>query len=227
MYSKLDGPSGVTGEGTPGAYPIPAGRRRTELVERRSRFVATAARASTVDEARAFIDEIRAEMPDATHHVYAFAVGHGGTVTHGMSDAGEPSGTAGRPALAVVQGSGLGDVCVVITRYYGGTKLGTGGLVRAYTQAAQHVLAEMPRELKVETMEMELEAPYSLYEHVRRIIADHGGEVTDEQFGAAVALRAKLAVDDVPAFESALAELSSGTVRARAVDQVAPRDAQG
>jgi len=100
----------------PDSYEVPAERRRVGLVERRSRFVATVACTPTVAEARAFIDEMRAEFADASHNVYAFAVGYGATVTHGMSDDGEPSGTAGRPALAVVQGSGLGDVTVVVTR---------------------------------------------------------------------------------------------------------------
>lgn len=199
-------------------YPIPAGRCRTEFVERRSRFIATAELTPTVDEARAFIDEIRTEMPDATHHVYAFAVGYGGTVTHGMSDAGEPSGTAGRPALAVVQGCGLGDVCVVITRYYGGTKLGTGGLVRAYTLAAQQVLAEIPRTERVEKRTVDLTVPYSLYEQIGRLIGAHGGDVLSEDFEADVALRVTFAVDQLPAFEAALAEATSGTVAVHAVE---------
>jgi uncharacterized YigZ family protein len=185
-------------------------------VERRSRFIATADCTPTVEDARAFIDEIRKEIPDATHHVYAFAVGHGSTVTHGMSDAGEPSGTAGRPALAVVQGSGLGDVCVVITRYYGGTKLGTGGLVRAYTQAAQLVLAEMPRSVRVEKRTVELTVPYSLYEQIKHLVGEHDGEVDTEDFAADVTVRATFAVDRLPGFEAALAEATSGTVKSEA-----------
>src|ERR671921_1142335 len=93
---------------------------------------------------------IRAEMPDAAHHVYAYIVGHGATTTLGMSDDGEPSGTAGRPVMAVLKGSGLGDVALVITRYFGGTLLGTGGLVRAYGDAAKAVLAILPRTEKIE-----------------------------------------------------------------------------
>src|SRR5918912_1103095 len=93
--------------------------------------------------------EIRVEMPDAAHHVYAYIVGHGATTNLGMSDDGEPSGTAGRPVMAVLRGSGLGDVALVVTRYFGGTLLGTGGLVHAYGDAARAVLAALPREEKV------------------------------------------------------------------------------
>ncbi|MCX7792579.1 MAG: YigZ family protein, partial [Chloroflexaceae bacterium] len=113
-------------------YPIPAGRARAELLVLNSRFVATAGPAPDVEAAKAFIAAIRQELPGASHHCYAFLAGHGASVIAGMSDDGEPAGTAGRPMLAVLRGSGLGDVVVVVTRYFGGALLGTGGLVRAY-----------------------------------------------------------------------------------------------
>src|SRR5512143_478609 len=100
---------------------IPAERARAEIRVVNSRFIADIAPAATVEEAKAFVAAIRAEMPDATHHVYAYIVGHGATTTLGMSDDGEPPGTAGRPAMAVLRGSGLGDVALVVTRYFGGT----------------------------------------------------------------------------------------------------------
>src|SRR5205085_10466720 len=111
---------------------IPAGPARTEIRAANSRFIASAAPSATVEAARAFIGGVRAEMPDASHHVYAYIVGHGATTTLSMTDDGEPPGTAGRPVMAVLKGSGLGDVALVITRYFGGTLLGTGGLVHAY-----------------------------------------------------------------------------------------------
>ncbi len=125
---------------TASRYPIPAKTVRVETRVVNSRFIATIGQAQTVEEARAFIDALRQEFADATHNVYAFRVGYGASVTEGMSDDGEPSGTAGRPALAVLRGADLGDVVLVITRYFGGTKLGTGGLVRAYTHSAQEAL---------------------------------------------------------------------------------------
>ena len=114
-----------------------------------SRFIATAAPAVTVAEARAFVAHIKDAYSDASHNVSAYVVGHGNTVVAHAHDDGEPSGTAGRPALAVLQGSGLGDIVVVVTRYFGGTKLGTGGLVRAYGDAVREVLAVLPRAIEV------------------------------------------------------------------------------
>src|SRR5688572_19497440 len=114
-------------------YPIPAETTRVEIRVVNSRFIATIAEARTAEDAHAFIAAIRAEFANASHNVYAFRAGYGASVIEGMSDDGEPSGTAGRPALSVLRGADLGDVVLVITRYFGGTKLGTGGLVRAYT----------------------------------------------------------------------------------------------
>ena len=91
-------------------YPIPAAEAQVELRFKNSRFIGTAGPAPTVEEARAFIARLREQFPDASHHAYAFAAGFGSSVIHGMSDDGEPAGTAGRPMLAVVQGAGLGDV---------------------------------------------------------------------------------------------------------------------
>ena len=129
-------------------YPVPAETIRIENVVVNSRFIATIGPAASVDEAKAFIAEMRAAMPDASHHVYAYKVGFGGSVTEGMSDDGEPSGTSGPPILAVLRGANLGDVVIVVTRYFGGTKLGTGGLVRAYGNAARAALQGLPTRLR-------------------------------------------------------------------------------
>jgi uncharacterized YigZ family protein len=193
-------------------YPIPAGESRIELQIKNSRFIGRAAYTPTVEQAKTFIEQVKAEEAGCTHAVYAFAVGHGASVTHGMSDAGEPSGTAGRPALAVVKGSNLGDVTVVIIRYFGGTKLGTGGLVKAYTEAAQLALAELPVTEKVELRAVRVVIPYGFYEQCKRLIETHHGQIEAEDFAAEVSLRLTFTIDDLPAFESALAEASSGQV---------------
>lgn len=173
-------------------YPQPVARVRAEWQDRGSRFLATADRAETAEAARAVLDEIRAEMPDASHHCYAFAAGFGPAVTEGMSDDGEPSGTAGRPILAVVRGSGIGDLIVVVTRYFGGTKLGTGGLVRAYTAAAQAVLAELPTEIKVARVDLEIRLPYAAFERLQRALDARGAEVLETRFETDVWLRCRL-----------------------------------
>ena len=125
-------------------YLIPASEVRTEIMVVNSRFIATAAPVFTVEQAREFIKRIRSEFDDASHNVPIFVVGYGSSVIAHCSDDGEPSGTAGRPALAVLQGTGPGGYGIVVTRYFGGTKLGTGGLVRAYSEAVRQVLREMP-----------------------------------------------------------------------------------
>ncbi len=184
-----------------------------ELRVSNSRFIATAGPVESVEAARAFIAAVRAEMPDATHHVYAYIIGHGATTNQGMSDDGEPSGTAGRPVLSVLRGSGLGDVVLVVTRFFGGTLLGTGGLVHAYGDSAREVLAALPREEKIVRQTLEIVVPYAAYEPARRLVAAHSGGVADEQFAAEVALRVVLPLDQVAPFSKALVEATAGQAR--------------
>jgi uncharacterized YigZ family protein len=191
---------------------VPAGPARAEVRASNSRFIASVAPSATVEAARAVIAGIRTEMPDATHHVYAYVIGHGATTTLGMSDDGEPAGTAGRPALAVLRGSGLGDITLVITRYFGGTLLGTGGLVRAYGDAAKAVLALVSRAEKIERRTLELTLPYTAYEPARRLVAAHAGSILAEEFTANVTLRVLLPVAHVAAFTHEVQALTAGQV---------------
>ena len=170
-------------------YLIPAAEASAQITDRGSRFLGICTCVETVEEARAFLQEVRRRHADASHHVYAFAVGHGASVTHGMSDDGEPSGTAGRPVLAVVQGAGLGDLIVVVIRWFGGTKLGTGGLVRAYTKAAQQALAATSTVRRVQTKTVVMRLPYDRYdaclESLRRAAEqdpENAVEIVDEAF---------------------------------------------
>jgi uncharacterized YigZ family protein len=199
------------------SHLIPAKETRVEITVVNSRFIVTAAPVFTVDEAKAFVARIKAEFADASHNVPVYLVGHGATVIAHCGDDGEPSGTAGRPALAVLQGSGLGDVAVVVTRYFGGTKLGTGGLVRAYSDAVREVLAALPRATKVATHVVQVVTPYSGFERLRQLIAAHGGEVLDEDFQVEVTVRARFVVERFPAFQDGLREMSAGTLEAQIV----------
>jgi uncharacterized YigZ family protein len=199
-------------------YPIPAERARAEILVINSRFIATAAPAFRVEEARAFIATIRAEFADASHNVPAFLIGYGASVTAHCTDDGEPAGTAGRPALAVLQGSGLGDVVVVVTRYFGGTKLGTGGLVHAYGEAVKAVLAVLPRAEKIPTHTVMLACEYSYYERIRLMIAEHQGQILDEDFGVDVTLTARFATWRLPPFQAALRELTRGALQAEIIE---------
>src|SRR4030095_2751575 len=131
-------------------YLIPLNESRREHVAVNSRFIATLTPAFSVEGARAFIARIKKEFADATHNVPAYIIGGRNTRTEFCSDDGEPSGTSGKPALTVLRGSGLGDVAVVVTRYFGGTLLGTGGLVTAYTESTQMVVNAVVRGRRVE-----------------------------------------------------------------------------
>jgi len=194
-------------------YPIPSHEVRAEIRVVNSRFIATLAPAGSVDEARSFNSRIKAEFSDATHNVPVFLIGHGDSVTAHCSDDGEPSGTAGRPALAVLQGSGLGDVVLVVTRYFGGTKLGTGGLVRAYSDAVRAVLEKVERSVRVMADTVSVKLPYTYLERVRRIVANCGGIVLDEEFAADVTLTARLKVETTPEFQAQIIEMTNGTVK--------------
>jgi uncharacterized YigZ family protein len=199
-------------------YPIPAAEARAEIEIKRSRFIATAVPAFTIEEAKTFITRIKTEFKDASHNVPAFLIGFGNSVTAHSSDDGEPSGTAGRPILAVLQGSGLGDIAIVVTRYFGGTKLGTGGLVRAYSEATKAVLAILPRAEKVPTHTVMLALPYNLLERVRLLVGVWNGRILNEQFAADITMTVQFTVTKFSSFQEALRELSNGTLAAEIIE---------
>ncbi|MBN1146455.1 MAG: YigZ family protein [Anaerolineales bacterium] len=199
-------------------YPIPARETRAEITVINSRFIATAAPVFSVGEAKAFIARIRAEFADASHNVPAYVIGHGASVTAHCNDDGEPSGTAGRPALAVLSGSGLGDTAVVVTRYFGGVKLGAGGLVRAYSDAVRAVLEALPRAEKVPAHSVMIAIPYAWVERLRRLVEQHGGQIIDEQFAADVTVSARFPVEVFPAFQEALSQASHGRLEAEIIE---------
>lgn len=202
----------------PGKHFIPLERIRRERIVVNSRFIATLSPVFSVEEARAFIKEVRAEYPDATHNVPAYMIGGGNTVIEYCSDDGEPAGTAGRPALSVLRGSGMGDLAVVITRYFGGTLLGTGGLVKAYTEAAQSVVNAVPRARQISVHLALLAIPYHLLERIRLLTTRHGGKVLDENFAADVTLTLRFPVESLDGFQTELRKLSAGRLQAEIIE---------
>lgn len=127
-------------------YPIPAQSFRSELEVERSRFITTVQEVISQAAAQLFVAELKAEFPNANHNCWAYLIGPPGSTDQiGLSDDGEPHGVAGRPMLTTLQHSGLGDTAVVVTRYFGGIKLGKGGMVKAYTAAVQTALEQLPR----------------------------------------------------------------------------------
>lgn len=198
----------------PEGYLVPGGSARTEDVILGSRFIATIAHAPTADAARAFMDAMRAEFPDATHNCWAYVAGPPGSTTSiGMSDAGEPHGTAGRPMLDVLLHSGIGEIVAVVTRYFGGTKLGTGGLVRAYGGAVQHALTELPTIRKVARITVGVELGYADVARLRRLLEQVAAEVLEESFAEAVYYRVAVPVSTLARFEAGLADLTAGKAR--------------
>ena len=199
-------------------YLVPLNEIRREQVVVNSRFIATLAPISTVEAARAFISRIKKEFGDASHNVPAYIIGGGNTVTEYFSDDGEPSGTAGRPALTVLRGSGLGDVAVVVTRYFGGTLLGTGGLVKAYTESTQLVVKAVGRGQRVPVHIAMLAIPYNLLERIRLLVSRNSGEVSGEDFAADITMTLQFPVESFGDFQKDLLELSAGALQAEIIE---------
>ena len=199
-------------------YSVPLTEIRREHMVVNSRFIATLAPVSTVEAARAFIARLKTEFADATHNVPAYILGGGNTVTEFCSDDGEPAGTAGKPALAVLRGSGLGDVAVVITRYFGGTLLGTGGLVKAYTESTQMVVNMVGRGRQVQVHMAMLAIPYNLLERVRMMAVRQQAELLAEDYAADITITLRIPVVSFEAFQDELRELSAGKIKAEIME---------
>lgn len=199
-------------------YTVPLTELRRELVVLNSRFIASLAPAFNIDAARAFMNRIKHEFADASHNVPVYIIGGGNTVTEYFSDDGEPAGTSGKPALSVLRGSGLGDAVLVITRYFGGTLLGTGGLVKAYTEAAQLVVNEVGRGQRISAHVAMLALPYNLLERLRLLVTRQHGVVLGEDFGGDITMTVRFPVDSFEAFQTSLRELSAGRVQAEIIE---------
>lgn len=199
-------------------YSIPLTEIRREHVVVNSRFIATLAPVFSTEEARTFIARIKKEFADASHNVPAYIIGGGNTVTEFCSDDGEPSGTSGKPALAVLRGSGLGDVAVVVTRYFGGTLLGTGGLVKAYTESTQLVVNAVERGRRVPVHVSMLAIPYNLLERVRLMVGRNSGEVLGEDFAGDITMTLQFPVESFESFQKELQELSAGALKAEVIE---------
>lgn len=188
-----------------------------EFEDRRSRFIAQLVHVESEAEAEAFIAEVRGRHHDARHNVPAWILSDG---RERCSDDGEPSRTSGMPTLDVLRGAGLADVCCVVTRYFGGTLLGPGGLVRAYTAATQAAVAAAEKDGAIVEMTLvtpvTVQLPYALYDRVTRLCSDAGGHVTDSLFAEDVQLTCVFRSGDEQRFVAAVRELANGEDLARA-----------
>ncbi len=195
-------------------------RVSAETTARNSRFIALLMPISSLQDIRSHIDEIRQEHPAAAHVVHAAVVGRSSnSLQFAAGDDGEPKGTSGRPSLEVLKGSGLTNVLLAIVRYFGGTKLGTGGLVRAYSDAARAVLAIAPTEPLIEKRTLWLEVGYEVYDAARKVIDDAGASVTGEQFGTDVRIELTCAADRLGGLVEEFREVSRGAVKIEVDDE--------
>lgn len=203
-------------------YFIPLTEIRREHVVVNSRFIATLTPVFNAEEAREFISRIKKEFADASHNVPAYIIGGGNTVAEFCSDDGEPTGTSGKPALAVLRGSGLGDAAIVVTRYFGGTLLGTGGLVKAYTESTQLVVNVVERGRRVAVHLSMLTIPYNLLERVRLMVGRNNGEVVGEDFVGDITMTIQFPVESFEGFQEELRELSAGKLKAEVIETKEP-----
>jgi len=193
-------------------YPIPAAAVTVESVVKRSRFVCDIAPVASRDEAQAFIESIRAREPDARHHCWAYIAGHPvSSIERASSDAGEPQGTAGKPMLNVLQHKGIGEIAVVVSRYFGGIKLGAGGLVRAYSTAVQQGMDVLVLAERVPTLAGSIRFPFALESGLRRLLEQMAVTIVDADYQSDVVLTIVLPCGREQALIDAVINHSHGT----------------
>ena len=191
-------------------YIIPAGYGEAEYIDKKSRFIGQVQHVESVSEAMAFIESVRKKYADATHNVWAYVLADG---QMRWSDDGEPGGTSGQPTLNVFRSALVCDVACVVTRYFGGTLLGSGGLVRAYSKAASMALEAAGRARMAEWRSIAVECTYAQYERVRRLLEGMGAADMDGSFGGFVTVSALLPLDAAQAVSARLTDMTAGSAR--------------
>ncbi len=182
-------------------YPVPAGYLERETEVKKSRFIARVAPVSSRDEVKVLVDQAHRDHPDARHVCWAYQIGRPGSAAEAaMNDAGEPSGTAGKPILNVIQHKDMGDVLVIVIRYFGGIKLGAGGLVRAYAGAAESVLSAVDRVVVKPVIPAYVTMGYADEQPLRHWCEVHGAEVVSVDYGSSVTARVSVPEDQIEAF---------------------------
>lgn len=168
-------------------YPVPAGYLERETEIKKSRFIARIAPVASREEVREWLDKAHKDYPDARHICWAYQIGRPGSAAEAaMNDDGEPSGTAGKPILSVIQHKDMGDVLVIVVRYFGGIKLGAGGLVRAYAGAAESVLSEVRRIFHTPVSAAHITMGFADEQPLRHWCDVHKAELQSIQYGARV-----------------------------------------
>lgn len=162
------------------SYTTPQQFHQAGLVIKKSRFIAWANRVDDRGQAMAFLQQAKTQYPDARHHCWAYQIGPPkAPKTAAMSDDGEPAHTAGKPIFNVLSHKDIGDVMVIVTRYFGGIKLGAGGLVRAYSGAAEKVMSELPTQVNIAEIEQTLTVDFAKEQRLRHWLGQHQGRILD------------------------------------------------
>ena len=190
-------------------YLVPTDFGEDEFTEKKSRFIGRVWPVETEEEALAHIAAMKKQHYDATHNCWAYVIRDGAVR---FSDDGEPGGTAGMPMVQVLQKENLFNVCCVVTRYFGGTLLGAGGLVRAYTKGAKIAIDAAGKSMKRVWSVIYLPCPYTFYERVKLEVAAFDGIIRDTQFGAEVELEILVAQGQCQAFLDKIIDMTAGTV---------------
>lgn len=190
-----------------------------EIVEKKSRFIATVAKCETEEEAVRFIESVKKKYWDARHNCSAFVIGNRGELTR-CSDDGEPSGTAGRPMLEVLLGSGVRNVAVVVTRYFGGVLLGTGGLVRAYTQAVQEGLANCEIGVNRLGCELEIGTDYNGIGKILYLLGQKGIEPASSEYTDVVKLRVIFPLEEEEHIRKEITEVTLGKAQIEKIQEL-------
>ena len=194
------------------SYQIPDGDNKIELEIKRSKFIAYAINATDREQADAFVKHLKTTNPRANHVCWAFIAGSPDSTERSMSDDGEPSGTAGMAMLKVLQYSGLGDIAVAVVRYFGGTKLGTGGLQRAYSDAVVQVLEDLPLTLKVTRLQLRIEYDYNFQGPISRLLQHYAVKELTEIYHSSVVNTFAVAVSKASALEAELINITSDNI---------------
>jgi uncharacterized YigZ family protein len=200
-------------------YPVPDGSDfSNELQINRSRFICMMRRCDSIAAAKAFVHELREQYPDASHHCYAYiAATPLDSQYYGFSDDGEPSGTAGKPMLMALLGSGLGEICAVVIRYFGGVKLGTGGLQRAYGGCVREALERLPTEIKVPQVILQLACSYHQQKDIEHLTRQAKGRVIHCDYGEKLVLKLSLPIVSRKSLQQQLTALSAGQLQLKEV----------
>ncbi len=195
------------------SFQVPARQQRFELEIKRSKFITTVDYVQDKAAAKHFIQTIRKAYPDANHHCWAMLAGSPTDIfQQDQSDDGEPKGTAGKPMLNVLQHSGFGHVAVVVTRYFGGVKLGAGGLVRAYSQSVSHAFSELETQTKYVQFKWQLQVPYALYDALEYKLAGTHVHMGEKRFEDVIHVELLVPQSENVALEQMLGELGNGEI---------------